>query len=325
MNEKVFAAAFREFAVLDVTGDDAGQILHNVTTNDVRKLEPGEGIETCLTDVRGKVLGHGWMFRLADRFRFLGAAGQSETLASHIDRYTIREDATPHVRDADWHVVATHTSDEKSALPSRIVAADDVYVPATFSGSLQFRLMAAKARSDGSDQSPSAATMSAATPSAEPMTLEPMTAEQFHDLRVERFCPWYGIDVTEANLPQELARDSAAISFTKGCYLGQETVARLDALGQVQKKLVRLVDIEGDHRVGTVIHSDGKPVARLTSVHSSGRSALAMVRRAWFEDGLSVRGDAVPPDLPPAADASPSSGTRPFAARVASASEPAAG
>ena len=49
--------------------------------------------------------------------------------------------------------------------------------------------------------------------------------------------PYYGVDLSEANLPQELRTTTGAISYTKGCYIGQETVARLDALGHVNRTL----------------------------------------------------------------------------------------
>ena len=51
----------------------------------------------------------------------------------------------------------------------------------------------------------------------------------------------FGNEVTEKNLPQEIGRDDRAINFVKGCYLGQETVARLDALGHVNQLLKGLV------------------------------------------------------------------------------------
>ena len=56
-------------------------------------------------------------------------------------------------------------------------------------------------------------------------------------IRIESGTPRFGVDITDENLPQEVARDNRAISFTKGCYLGQETVARIDALGHVNRKL----------------------------------------------------------------------------------------
>ena len=56
--------------------------------------------------------------------------------------------------------------------------------------------------------------------------------------RLEAGMPLFGQDITDDNLPQEIGRDQKAISFTKGCYLGQETVARIDALGHVNRLLV---------------------------------------------------------------------------------------
>ena len=65
--------------------------------------------------------------------------------------------------------------------------------------------------------------------------------EVFEVLRIEAGTPIFGKDVTDKNLPQEIGRDARAISFVKGCYLGQETVARLDALGHVNQMLRGLV------------------------------------------------------------------------------------
>ncbi len=68
-----------------------------------------------------------------------------------------------------------------------------------------------------------------------------LSLSEWQTLRIRNRWPVLGADYDDRNLPQELDRDASAISFHKGCYLGQETVARLDALGQVQKKLVRLL------------------------------------------------------------------------------------
>ena len=77
-------------------------------------------------------------------------------------------------------------------------------------------------------------------------------------LRIEHQTPWFGMDASDANLPQELRRDEQAISFTKGCYLGQETVARIDALGHVNQHLVGL-RLNAEARPGTELSLDGKP------------------------------------------------------------------
>ena len=62
-------------------------------------------------------------------------------------------------------------------------------------------------------------------------------ADSFDVLRIEAGTPVFGKDVTDKNLPQEFGRDDRAINFVKGCYLGQETVARIDALGHVNQLL----------------------------------------------------------------------------------------
>jgi tRNA-modifying protein YgfZ len=94
----------------------------------------------------------------------------------------------------------------------------------------------------------------------------------------------FGVDFNDSNLPQEVSRDREAISFTKGCYLGQETVARIDALGHVNQQLV------GVRFLGTtlpdpgmqLIH-DGRAVGNVTTATYSPQLdaplALAMLRR----------------------------------------------
>ena len=91
-------------------------------------------------------------------------------------------------------------------------------------------------------------------------------AETLEAARIEAGSP-EPADIPEKTLPQELGRDARAIALDKGCYLGQETVARLDALGHVNR---RLVAVACDHRVGwsgnVDVTSDGQPVGRLTSL-----------------------------------------------------------
>jgi folate-binding protein YgfZ len=118
----------------------------------------------------------------------------------------------------------------------------------------------------------------------------------FHQQRVLHRFPWFGTDLDDRNLPQEADRDAMAISFTKGCYLGQETVARLDALGQVQKKLVlwRITSSEPP-AVNTELSHDGRVVGRLTSVVADpagdGYLALGFARRSHFEAGAEAQSE----------------------------------
>ena len=65
--------------------------------------------------------------------------------------------------------------------------------------------------------------------------------ELFEALRIEAGFPKHGVDITEDHLAQEANRTKLAISFTKGCYLGQEPIARIDALGHVNRSLCGVV------------------------------------------------------------------------------------
>jgi folate-binding protein YgfZ len=117
--------------------------------------------------------------------------------------------------------------------------------------------------------------------------------EALEALRIEHGFPLYGRDLTDKSLPQELARDDSAISFVKGCYLGQETVARIDALGHVNKLLVG-VSFWGDQVPpdGMELTADGQMIGSVTSATYSPRLrrplALAYVRHGFAKPGATL-------------------------------------
>ncbi len=280
-------------AIVDVVGTDAAIIIHNLTTNEVTRLAAGGGCESFITDVRGKTLGHVLVFATEDGLRLIGAHGQSPKLAEHIDRYTIREDAVPRVRDDDFVAVALTPA-----------AADEMKIEASDDDSLVSSELSLGDVSATAYQAPwlgrgSVVIVAAAEHSPElsdwisANRLERQDELSFHQLRTQVGFPWYGTDLDETNLPQEADRNEQAISFTKGCYLGQETVARLDALGQVQKKLVRWSLGGAVPPSGTVLTAADKTVGRLTSVAAWGDDdaiAIGMARRSHFEAGATAEG-----------------------------------
>src|SRR5690606_23992581 len=90
---------------------------------------------------------------------------------------------------------------------------------------------------------------------------------EFEALRIDAGFPQYGIDLSEENIAQEAGRTAQAISFTKGCYLGQEPIARLDAMGHTNRQRCRLL-VEGDSvppRGAAVQQRDGTDAGRITS------------------------------------------------------------
>lgn len=97
-------------------------------------------------------------------------------------------------------------------------------------------------------------------------TILPEIPDLPESLRIEQSIPKMGVDFTEANFPQEAGLEKRAVSFTKGCYLGQEIVARLQYRGHVNKILVKIkIDSTTPPPPGTPIFENGKECGKITS------------------------------------------------------------
>jgi hypothetical protein len=126
----------------------------------------------------------------------------------------------------------------------------------------------------------------------------PCAAAAFDAARIEWGFPLFGRDISDKNLPQEVARDARAISFVKGCYLGQETVARIDALGHVNRTLVGVRFSSNSERVEPMeLASDGTNAGSITSAtyspHLDSQIGLAYVRRGKNTPGTQLKSAAV--------------------------------
>ncbi len=276
-----------------VTGSDAIKVLNGLCTAKLVDLKGGQATEAMFTDDRGRVLAH-CMLALAPNTKTAWIVGQYATpdkLAAHIDRFIFREDAQP--KDLTSQGVGLIVDCESNA--QWMEAAQTLGLGATECGTFQLH-----------DQpvwymplpitSPNARLF--LVPAARRVALLELLGKvgcvlgaqaEFEDRRIRNFWPSLA-ELNEKTLPQELDRDQRAISFTKGCYLGQETVARLDAMGQVQKKLC-LVELYGSEKIsaGQTLVSNGKEVGQLNSVspvqHAEKRFALATMRRGSMAAG----------------------------------------
>lgn len=292
--------------LIELTGGDRAAFLHNFCTNDIRRLTPGSGCEIFITNVQGKTIGHGYVFCEAESLLLDTAPGQAETLIAALDRYLIREDAQLHDRGALWRelllagpraadvlrdlglekipsAALDHEAAEVQAIALRLRRIDWLG-PETFE--LQIPTEAVQQVRDA---------MLAAGASA-------CGAAAFDAVRIETGTPLFGRDISPANLPQEVDRDQQAISFTKGCYLGQETVARIDALGHVNK-LLRGVRFSGSAipEIGSELTRDGKAIGTVTSATYSPRLqaplALAYLRREASQPGTALEGATGPAEV----------------------------
>ena len=293
--------------LIEVTGADRAQLLHSFTTSDVKKLPVGGVCEAFVTSPQGKTLGHVLIGNRADTFILDTTPGQATTLIAHFERYIISEDAT--LRDltaeqgelllagpgaADLLQRLAGIGPEPALANSQIASANVLVKRVNFLASPSYFLQA-----DSNDLPAIRAALEASGAMA-------CGADAVEMARVEAGTPLFGQDITYDNLPQEIGRDALAISFTKGCYLGQETVARIDALGHVNRQLA------GVRFTGSTVPSPGLPliagdkaVGHVTSAAWSPKLqsplALALLRRAQAKPGAALTSelsDAVVVALP---------------------------
>jgi tRNA-modifying protein YgfZ len=282
---------------IEISGGDRAAFLHNLCTNEVRKLVPGAGREAFLTNVQGKTLAHVFYFVAPDSIVLSTVPGQAELLLAHLDRYLVCEQVTLADRSAEWRELFLSGPESARLLSSlgveEIPQERLAHAPISLAGRHAWLRRVDIAGPDG---------LVISAPDADAAAIRHVLVDAgaiicpvdaLEAARIERGFPWFGSDISDKNLPQEVGRDALAISFNKGCYLGQETVARIDALGHVNKMLVGVAfDAGQDIQPGLEVLADGQPVGSISSAAYSPRLhsqlALGYVRRGHTERGTQL-------------------------------------
>jgi len=317
VTQAVGAAPLDRWSTVRVTGGDRAAFLHNMCTNDVKGLTSGSGCEAFFTDVKGKIVAHAFILVGDDETLLITVPDQAPKLIAHLDRYVIREDV--HLADAsadvNWTLVlgqqADAAVDQLAPLLSTALTTHWSHAKRHV-GDAQVQLVRCDMPWTGGyllgASSEHAAILQQRLAELEvPRCTEPL----WQAIRIESAWPLWGVDFDDSNLPQEVGRDASAIHFRKGCYLGQETVARIDALGHVNKKLVQ-IRVAGDAvpQPDAQLSQGDQSVGRVTSATWSPRLnsplALALVRRGANETGTALQSSGVPaeviePPTPPTA------------------------
>ena len=277
---------------LEITGADRARFLHNFCTNNVRDLSVGTACEAFITNVQGKVLGHLQVAAGAEGLWLQSAPGTAEKLLQHLSRYHITEDLEFHDRSNEWGTLwlvgpdAPALLEQVTGQPVDLshghhspVSVGQVEVIALRLDVLGQPGLVLRCRRDQ---------LAALWQQLHAAGVQPAGSAVFDALRIENGYPEYGRDITDANLAQEVSRTGKAISFTKGCYLGQEPIARIDALGHVNQELRGIRFEAGDVPApGAELFAAGsdKPVGRVTSAAFSfaGQApvALGYLRRGF--------------------------------------------
>ncbi|MFN9549889.1 MAG: YgfZ/GcvT domain-containing protein [Pirellulaceae bacterium] len=270
--------------VIEWSGRDRLQLLHNLSTQKVAQLAEGSTAELFLCDVKGRSLCHGWILHQAEVTLLVTTHGLQQVLLDHLDRYIFREDVQLADRSDHFHWIA---ASGLSPVPDRYSFCKELVLP---NGSR----LHAPWRWGGDGSWIIAMTSTHAEDDlqlAPPSTL--LSPEQFDAIRIRNNWPWFGVDIDPGMFPQETTREAESVHYQKGCYLGQETIARLDALGQVQKKMCRLSVSGPPPAPRTALRNqEGVDVGSTRSSApdpSGGNSiAFAVVKRPYWEAGTEL-------------------------------------
>lgn len=292
--------------LISITGADRVTFLHNFCTADIKKLSPDQGCEAFITSHQGKTLGHIFIFNLGDRLLIETVPGQAQAIIKHLEHFVISEDVV-FADDSDRYGEVLVAGPDSGGMIARLFGLE---VPPAGPGHRSARF----GPEDVLITWRPYATAWSYFLQAHRSVVRPLlaaiqeegasfcSAETIEIARVEAGFPLFGRDITPDNLPQEIGRDLQAISFTKGCYLGQETVARIDALGHVNRKLVGVKfsgsEVPAD---GTVLQAGEKEVGRVTSAVWSPKLksplALALIRTAHSTPGTQLTSASGPAEV----------------------------
>ncbi len=286
-------------SLIQITGEDRKKFLHNFCTNEILKLEPGQGCEAFALNAKGKVLAHFFVFDAEDSIWLNSVPNVQEAIIAHLDRYIITEDVALHDRTSEFGEFFLAGSGAAELLESSNLGVNELLPFASVKGELSgvpIQLHRVDLfGSPGFLMTVESGNLSAVWEELTSRGATPAGWEAFEALRIEAGTPLYGIDISDENLPQEVARNEQAISFTKGCYLGQEPVARIDAMGHVNREL-RLLTCESETSLqpGSLVFGEDHEIGRLTSVGVSYRDehprtvALGFLRRGFLAHGTEV-------------------------------------
>jgi folate-binding protein YgfZ len=323
---EIYRLATEEAALFDLSrhglitcsGKDSAQFLHNLCTNEVVKLPVGAASEAFLTTAQAKVVDHVWILHTTGiEPTYLVDVGDDEgpRIFKHLDRFLISEQLE--LLDLCGAMIRYHLAGPRSgnilgkATGAELEGLKDLQSLDLARGESRLIIWRRNRLGVlGYDLILNGSDSAVWSPLFGELPVRSTESSAFECLRIEAGLPRFGMDITEANLPQEVGRIDQTISYTKGCYIGQETVARVRSFGHVNRALRGLLGAEKTtFQPGAKLYRDGQEVGVVTSGTNSPRRgrpiALAYVRRGHDELGTNLslhadgkNADAVVADLP---------------------------
>jgi folate-binding protein YgfZ len=279
-----------------VTGRDRQAFLQGMLSNEVKSLAPGQGTAAAFLDAHGKVMALLHVYACDDRVLIELPPGLTAKTLELIDHYLISEKAYFENADESFVVVAVEGPDAPAVVASLAGRSLDLapyqHVEVAIAGA-PVRVVR---RSETGGTGFQCWTMPFHGAALWRALIEaharPVGAEALDILRVEAGIPWYGRDVDETVILPETGLEGL-VSYNKGCYIGQEVVARVKYRGHVNRALTGLV-LEGARvpAAGSRVVAEDAEIGRVTSAVSSvalaAPIALGYVRREHLAPGSAV-------------------------------------
>jgi folate-binding protein YgfZ len=281
---------------LALTGSEAKQFLQGQVTNDVEALSAGEGCYAAFLDHKGKMQGDLRVLDLGDELWLDCERVALQDLFNMIRRYKLGLDVELHKRTVECGLLSLIGPDARRVAGGDLPESEHACARGELGGAPVVRVVT-DLGVDVICAAEDVARVRAELEAAGAVLVSEAAAEV---LRVESGRPRYGVDLDQTVIPQEAGLNERAVSFTKGCYVGQETVARLHYRGKPNRHL-RGLRLSEPAPSGAELRLGEKVVGRLGSVVVSprlGPLALALVRReAAPGERLAIEGSAASAEI----------------------------
>lgn len=232
---------------LVLAGPDRKKFLNGLVTRDVLKLEAGQGGLSCLLTPKGRLRADFELYDRGEDLLLLATPLAGANLKEDLSKKLILSEST--LKDVSSDFSLFHMSGPGDAVPGA-----EVFPETRYADDGRWLLVPAGA--------------------AEALKKAAMSAEAWEALRIRRGVPLYGVDMGEETIPQEAKLD-AALTFDKGCYMGQETISRVHHMGHINKVLV-LLKLAGPVSDQAALRFQDQEVGEITS--SCDGFALGTVR-----------------------------------------------
>jgi len=222
--DNIVVHAYSPACVLRVSGPDAATFLQGQFTNDLGRISPGQAVYGLWLDRKGHVIADSQVIldRAGEGFWIVSITSAAASVAGHLEAHIIADDVAVADETASWRGMAL------------VGAGAGAWLAAEPRGGIVF----AGRRHLGES-------WEWLRPSADPVPAEVAGARmadaaEMERMRIDAALPSVPADIGPADLPNEGGLDAVAISYSKGCYTGQEVMARLKSRGRVRRLLVRV-------------------------------------------------------------------------------------